>query len=306
MITNCVCYVIDDNYLFPTLVSATQARANTDADTTAVTIVCVASPSDNTRLGEVLCKKLGLEFIVVPPSAIDNLHPTYGRLYIDAILNPAYSRLLYIDGDTQVVGSLRPLLTVPIESGKILAVRDPTGMFGRLSSSWERRIVAEREGSGISLPFDDYFNAGIFVCNREECAELSRKSIELMRSWKTPLKYRDQDTVNIAFENRIIAISNKWNFPGFLIGSPMERDVQPVIVHFMSNPRPWVFNGSPWGAKWQKPYHDFLKQNPEAAPLAPSMSALNKLKYHLRQNLFYFTEYRAVGRSRETAPQLVV
>ena len=118
------------------------------------------------------------------------------------------------------------------------------------------------------------------------------------------MKYPDQDILNLAVGERCELISNRWNFPGFLIGSPAERVAEPRIVHFMSNPRPWTVAAAPWGARRQQPYKNLLSSHPDLEFLKPARSLRTVMRYQIIQSLKMMIEYRAVGRLHETKPDL--
>lgn len=306
MIKSCVCYVIDDNYLFPTFVSATQALANVTPQMTDVIIICISQSSERTRLAADMADDLGLKFIRVAPSVIKDLHPMYGRLFIADIIPDNYERVVYIDGDTQIAGSLVPLIEAEIAPSKFLAVRDPSNMYARLSPKWLERMQADRDRAGLTQGYDNYFNSGVLVFNRTDWVDLSRQTLDLIAQQTEAFKFGDQDPMNRAVGDRCVFISNKWNFPGFLIGSDLEHVTGPVIYHFMSNPRPWTHGGLPWGAKWQAPYDAFQQAHPAFAALRPKASVRDTLKYHAQQIVKCATEYRQVGKARETVADIIL
>ncbi len=305
---SCVCYVIDDNYLFPTLVSAIQARKNVPAARADVIIICICENRDKGHIAEAVAAKFGVEILYVKPEQIGNMHPMFGRLFIGSLLPPEYERIAYIDGDTQINGSLVPLFDADIAPLTFLAVRDPSNMFARLSDKWMRRVRHDRDAAGLTRSYDDYFNTGVLVFNRSDWGELSRQTLEAVEAQAEAggFKFGDQDPMNLAIGDRCVFISNKWNFAGFFIGSPLEQSVKPVIYHFMSNPRPWTHRGMPWGPKWQRPYQDLLREYPDLASLAPQTSPKDKIKYHLQQLVKVALEYSPVGKKEETRSDVFI
>lgn len=303
MTRHCICYVVDDNYLFPTLVSASQAREHAPASLADIVILCLSDASQRVKEVMPIAISLGVQLIEVPTTSIDNLHPMYGRLFIDKLLPRAYERVLYIDGDTQIAGSLEPLLNTDIPEGKFLAVRDPAAMFAKLSDKWARRIQTERDEAGLGQrSLEDYLNTGVLAFNLKDWGNLAGETLKLIRGRSNPFKFGDQDPMNLAIGNQCLYISNRWNFPGFLIGSSQEERVKPVIYHFMSNPRPWVYAGAPWGEKWHTPYKDFLARFPSLESVAPTTTPVKKARHYLQQALKCVTEYGPVSRFSEAKP----
>lgn len=305
---SCVCYVIDDNYLFPTLVSAIQARKNVPASLADVIIACICEKHDKGHIAEEVASKFGVQILYVTPAQIQNMHPMYGRLFIGDFLPADYDRIVYIDGDTQINGSLAPLFDIRLEPHTFLAVRDPSNMFARLSDKWMRRIKHDRDAAGLTRNYDDYFNTGVLVFNRNDWIGLSKQTLAAVdaRAKSGGFKFGDQDPMNLAIGDKCVFLSNKWNFAGFFIGSPLEKSVAPVIYHFMSNPRPWTHKGMPWGPKWQRPYQELLNDFPSLIAIAPKASPKEKLKYHVQQFVKVLVEYSLVGKKAETPSDVTI
>jgi len=303
---SCVCYVVDDNYLFPTLVSAAQVRQHSERNKADVIIICLAEPSEKTKIASEVAGSLGILLWVKSLSEIDNMHPMYGRLFLNRLLPKEYERTVYIDGDTQVVGSLTPLIDAPVPDGKFLAVRDPASLFARISSEWKRATCSDRKAAGLSGNLDDYFNTGLLVFDLSSWEILSAKTKEAISAKEGGYKFGDQDPMNVAIGRQCLFLSNTWNFPGFLINTQAENRTRPIVYHFMSNPRPWTHSGMPWGRKWSKPYRDFLNRFPQLQTLAPRASVGEILKYRLQQQIKWRTEYSRVGNLMEASPDVKV
>jgi lipopolysaccharide biosynthesis glycosyltransferase len=292
----CVCYVVDEGYLFPTLVSAIQARANVSPTMADIIIACIGALSDKAAFMRSLAASYGIVLISVPAARINNLHPMFGRLFLDGFLPPQYERVLYIDGDTQVAGDLTPLLTIDFPLDEFLACRDPAITFGELKPSWKAKHLQHCETIGFTGDPADYFNSGMLVINRQGWGEIAHKCLNAYFANEALFKYPDQDALNVAAGHQCQVISNKWNFPGFLIGSPADTERQPHIYHFMSNPRPWKAAVAPWGQHWAKPYREILIAHPELEAIAPPRERRSQLKYMLQQRIKMLSEYGPVGR----------
>lgn len=303
--TNCVCYVIDDNYLFPTLVSAIQAKQYVDACNVDVRIFCISNnPQHSAKLSEV-ASTYDINLTVVPTKIIENMHPMFGRLFLHRMLSEAYDRVIYIDGDTQIKGSIMPLIDATIVSGHFLAVRDPDVLFASRSKKGVARLLAFREKIGLKN-YNNYFNSGVLVFNASDWAGISKLALAAVEKSSFKLEFPDQDALNISVGDRCTYIPNRWNFPGFFIGSEMETRVKPVIYHFMSNPRPWTHNVPPWGASWQTPYRELLVLHPELNHYKLQATKSARLRYWLQQHLKMISEYRPVGRTSEAEADLII
>ena len=306
MKNGCVCYVINSAYLFPTLVSSIQARKHVPVEVADVVIVCIGELNQDVRVAEDVASQHGVKLKYISKNVIDNMHIMFARLFIHVFFGDEYDRIVYIDGDTQVAGSLAPLFDVVIPSGGFLACRDPAGLFADLSSGWRGRVAAERRAIGYGQPLNRYFNSGVLVVDRSSWPEIAAECLKSIGQFGQKMKYPDQDILNLAVGDRCTLIANRWNFPGFLIGTAAEQRVKPHIYHFMSNPRPWKEQVAPWGAKWAKPYRDLLADHPALAALTPRPEIKMTPRYVLQQLYKGVLEYRRVARILEAAPDLEV
>jgi lipopolysaccharide biosynthesis glycosyltransferase len=302
----CVAYVIDNGYLLQALVSAAQARACVSRETADVVIICIDRPSPLHSEVSRIADDHGIELTYRDPAEIGAMHVMFGRLYLHRMLKEEYSRIVYIDGDTQIRGALDPLFSVDIPEGCFLACRDPAALFARLSTRWLNKIVTERREVGFTRPHSDYFNSGVLIIDRDSWTGLFARCVELLRERGEGSRYPDQDILNLAVGDRCRFISTRWNFPGFLIGSREESILRPVIYHFMSNPRPWNQAAPPWGNRWSQPYAEMLKDHPALRPLAPPKSVRQAARYWAQQSYKIAAEYRAVGLMREFEPDILI
>jgi lipopolysaccharide biosynthesis glycosyltransferase len=300
------CYIIDEGYLLPALVSAIGARKYASRDLMDVVIYVSGVQSENGQRAQAVANAYGVEVIYVPASFNEGKPPHYGRLLIHKVMDPRYKRIIYIDGDTQVAGSLDPLAVEDLKPGTFMAARDPSLIFAQLSPGWHKRIESHRARVGYDGRFDDYFNTGVLVINRDGWPEMAERAMELYDRLEGKLIHFDQDLMNLALGDRCVHISNRWNFPGFLIGSRLEAETQPVIYHFLSNPRPWNEAVLPWGYKAMKPYDDLLRKHPELSFLRARRSAFKRVRYTVQQMYKHVTEYGPVGRRSELAPDISV
>lgn len=281
----CICYVSDQGYLFPSLISALQARRNITPGLADVIMVYVGEETPISALFRSIYQGLGLRFITVSPATIENMHIMYGRLFLDRILDRSYFRILYIDGDTQIDACLDPLINVQLPSGALCAARDPMA----LSIEWNDRTASGQRTYFKSIGLDpghvrNYFNSGIIRVDRDAWRDISVDTLKLVKSRAAQFRFPDQDALNLVSANRYLTMSFKWNFPVFLLNAGLDDVVLPRIYHFMSNPRPWHGPFQPWGKKWHASYIDLLKRYPELKPYMPTLSQPRYLKYFLQQH----------------------
>ncbi len=102
----CCCYVIDAGYLFPTLMSAIQARSAIAVSAADVTILCIGQGRREIDLFAPICREHGIGLVSVPPSAIDHMPIMFGRFYLARLLDAHYEAVVYMDGDITVLGAV--------------------------------------------------------------------------------------------------------------------------------------------------------------------------------------------------------
>ena len=280
-----IAYATDEGYLLPTLLSATQARANVEASVADVAVCFIGESSAATEAARRVCDQNHIEFRQAPKDLIRNLPTMYARLFLDHILEPSRERILYIDGDTQIAGSLDELAETRIGRGRVLAVRDPmTFTIDSDSHHWRDR---KQYFESIGLPsrqISRYFNSGVMGFNFQDLPDIRTQCLSLLEQQKRPLRFPDQDVLNLALSGRNIDISYKWNFPSYFLNHRgIETAVAPKIYHFMSNPRPWQGPFLPWGKHFFTPYAKFLAMHPDLAHLRKTLPPWRMLKYRLQQ-----------------------
>jgi lipopolysaccharide biosynthesis glycosyltransferase len=297
-----VCYTATSGYLFSTVLSALQARAHTDAATVSVVVCLIAdAPSEEQDVFQSVCDQNGIDFVLVPVSVLRGLHPTYARLFLDEMLPGEVEEILYLDGDTQVLAALAPLLEAQPPAGGVLAVRDPMVFLRQISPSLRRKIDGWWDESEIpDVLRTNYVNAGVMRISRPVVPELREGVLDLIQAQGRMLHFKDQDAINLVLGTKIAPVSLAWNFPGFLLGSRLESAVTPRIIHFMSDPRPWDGPLPPWGAKHHKPYLDLTRQYPATAPYRTRLTGSRRVKYELQQRYKGVTEGRLWQRGPAT------
>ncbi len=282
----CCCYIIDAGYLFPTLLSAIQARASIPVSVSDIKIFCVGHQSRELDLFEPICREHGIELVAVSSSAIDHMPIMFGRFFLSRLLDEHYRAVVYIDGDTQISGSLQPLIRAQLEPNRFLAVRDPMSiMIETQSRAWrERRAYFRRIGIGDPAS-SRYCNSGVLRFNRSDWDAMSRAVLKTSAQHGGRLRYPDQDALNLTFGTDYLTMSYKWNFPGFLMQCGFRSLINPKIYHFMSNPRPWHGPFKPWGRSWYDPYVDLVNDHPQLQCFFKPIGHYKSFKYAVRQRI---------------------
>jgi lipopolysaccharide biosynthesis glycosyltransferase len=281
----CVCYLSDEGYLFPSLLSAIQIRKHVSPQKADVVMYYFGEPTSKSETFREIYLKCGLRFVRLPKSTIEQMPAMFARLFLDRFLEPEYQRILYIDGDTQVVADIEPLFDVELPPNKFCAVRDPTALAIECDRALFPEQAAYFESIGIGRSqVGEYSNSGVLLLDRTSWAALSADCLRLLKARKDPFRFPDQDLINLTANGRCLTMSFKWNFPVFLMNYGFEPIIDPRIYHFMSNPRPWQGSFPPWGPKWQSRYSELVREFPGLKPYFVSLPPAKHLKYYLQQH----------------------
>ncbi len=156
---------------------------------------------------------------------------TYARLLLGRILDNV-DRVIYLDCDLLVLGSLKSLWNTDLEGNIIGAVKEP---------------APNEVDKHLLLP--DYFNAGVLLIDLREWRnkKIEEKCLNLDEEVMERTKLFDQSILNYVFRNGgIFSIHPKFNYcPAWkkFYDEPLfENGPAPVIVHFIGGLKPWSFD----------------------------------------------------------------
>ena len=152
---------------------------------------------------------------------------TFLRLLIPALM-PDADRVIYMDCDMAVTGSLAPLGGMDLGDHPVAAVPDPS--------------PDARELAATGVPRGRYVNAGLLVMNlpvwRRE--DVAGQCIALLSDPARPLRAEDQSAVNIACAGRILPLTPEFNvFTDPAAWTPATLPARLVVAHYVVNQKPW-------------------------------------------------------------------
>lgn len=280
----CICYTTDPGYLLPSFVSAIQARRHTSVPKTDVAIYSFGANARIEQAFDRACQAEGIQFVPVSLEVIDGASAMLARLFLDRYVASDYDQFLYIDGDTQITGSLDPLIGYDVPKGQFLAASDPLTFAIPGQAKHDRDISDYFASLGIS-PGEalKYFNTGVLRINRDGWEALGSAAWSAFQTQQTPSRFPDQDVLNIVGAGQRVAMSLAWNFPIFLCNGGVEEIIQPRIYHFMGSPKPWHGTFLPWSSERYQPYLEIIQKYPELADYLPVMPRWKKFRYVLQQ-----------------------
>lgn len=175
---------------------------------------------------------------------------TYYRLLMAELLPSNLNKVIYLDCDIIINGSLKELWDLDIDNYAIAASK-------QIGYGFE----AERLGYPIEY---GYFNAGVNVVNLRYWREYNVRDMLLayISSHSDSIKYHDQDTLNAVLYEKCYHIMPQWNMTSFAYSLFIDsrgdkRDGRiineykaekqnikhyrknPIVLHYVSKPKPW-------------------------------------------------------------------
>lgn len=174
---------------------------------------------------------------------------TLGRLFLARATWE--KKILYLDTDTIVNGSLQELWKQPLDGIALVGTIDQGAL--KLWGDYTKTLVY----GGIP----GYLNAGILLMNLELIRRLDLDHAALKLLNETAYNFADQDVLNIACKGRTRAISNRFN-SGYACGESKD----PVIEHFVTFSD---FYKNPNCPSWQKKKEELKRWTDQPVEMEP-------------------------------------
>ncbi|UOQ76167.1 glycosyltransferase family 8 protein [Hymenobacter sp. 5516J-16] len=214
---------------------------------------------------------------------------TYYRLFFAQLVPADIERLLYLDIDSLVVGSLAEIYQADIGSAVIGAVTEAE--------------MPLRTELGIHR-LEDYFNAGILLMHLPRWREqhTTEQIMQIIAAHPEKLEYCDQDALNMHFRGSWHRLDSRYNLMKAYIPHDLaKRDYRrfltdKVIIHYNGRNKPWH---RACENKLRFLYPEYLRQSPRAkqgqfVPKPITRPEMKKLLYSRVLETYF--NYPAVGR----------
>ena len=252
-IINILCST-DDNYVPYTGIMLTSLFENNPDESFHVFLLTRGIREDSSQKLESVCKKYhsSISIITVNLSMFADcpIRPgdhvtleTYFRLLAPRLLPDKIDRILYLDVDMVINGSIRALWEWDIEGFALGAIIDETFCDHEIYT----RLRLDTQSP--------YFNAGVLLLNlkywREK--EVSTRCMQCIQDNPDILLFHDQDTLNRVLPNEKVLLPITYNFQtGYMLSwvypnypADFQAQIQetaknqPIIIHFSGPMKPW-------------------------------------------------------------------
>lgn len=167
---------------------------------------------------------------------------SYNRIFLSSLINQSIDKIIYLDCDIIITGSIKELINCDISNHYLAASRE---------------IIDLSDQKRLNLKINDYyFNAGVMIINLKKWREdkVENQLINFICSSSEKIKYWDQDVLNYCFKNKWLRLNPNLNlthfyfFPDFFPPSYFELNDEkyneyvsnPIVIHFTSRNKPWM------------------------------------------------------------------
>lgn len=175
-----------------------------------------------------------------------------------------YDRVMYLDGDMQVIGDIAPLLRLEVPEGRIVAAAENFVMFegpDRQRPPWLDRYLASLQLKSAAC----YFNSGLLLFRRDTWASVAPRALEFFLNHAEICAHHDQSALNAVCAGNWLPLSPAYNYSTFYLKMGGMDRVRPKILHHSSAPKPWQSPDSLWPPRHAETYRSFLRRHPALA-----------------------------------------
>jgi lipopolysaccharide biosynthesis glycosyltransferase len=285
-------YTVTPSYIPQALLSALQIRRSLVGISIRIFVLCFSEPNAVNADIMSFFETNDIELVICPCKILDGLPVACARFFVSDVLPAEISSVLYLDADTQIGGSIADLMLLPLGQKSVLAAPDPMALISGHESNIGRSSARHLKSLSLNYEINEaYVNSGVLRFDLGHWKSISKECISIIKT-RRDLIYLDQDALNLVAKGSIGLISIKWNFPAFFSNLPIVEMPNPLIMHFMSNPRPWHGSFLPWGESYYLNYRRLYEVFPGLDSLTKTLSPGRKLWYKIRSVDKYLFERR--------------
>ncbi len=256
--TNAVFFTVDRNFL--PLALATASVLAEEKDRTFDVLILLHGEMDHQLVVPDGVQVIQNELVDKIPAATGYRRPwgaiAYTRILAPLMLGDKYRRLLYLDSDIAAFGPVEPLFRLEM-GGYPLAASEGMMEEGTIASGFDMRSYKE----GLGVGDNRMFNSGMLLIDVENWCLIDQEGSlnDYVRNIQPKLKVRtglsgDQEYLNRLLVGQWLLLSPRWNFQKVLAALALEQMVDPALVHYIGNPRPWVDSLYPFGSRHTEYY----------------------------------------------------
>lgn len=284
-----VCLTPDLAFFRPAVFTAATILAQADADAFDVFVVCEEGdiapgfaqihPALRARI-HLLC----VDFAKFDRGAVGRgrlSRAVFRRLFLDRILPSSYERIVSIDSDMLIRHSgLGRLAEFDFRGAPIAAAYDMIFLMDFNGGALARRFQRHRRSLGLA-DATPYFNAGLMAIDRARwgALELGERAMAAIRQSPERYPFLEQSALNELIAGAFAPLSPRYNFMGDFFLLDLEASIDPIVLHFVNDPKPWDLDRWRGEARFARAYQEWFAASPWPDYLAkPSVNGLARRK----------------------------
>lgn len=218
----------------------------------------------------------------------------FRRLFLDRLLPETYPRYVAIDADMLIARpGLARLASVDLGPHAFAAAYDMIFLMDFKGGPLAREFQGYRRALGLDLT-TPYFNAGLMAVDRARwrAAGYAEEAAARLRSHPQNYPFMEQDALNSLVKGAFAPLSPRLNFMGDFFLTGLEREIAPVVWHFVNQPKPWDYADWRGEGRFARAYRDWFAKAPfpawrptGAPPKSRQKPAATALRQRFAENL---------------------
>lgn len=170
----------------------------------------------------------------------------YYRVLCSELLPKTLDRVMYLDSDILIRGSLKSFYNMDFHGNTIIGILDTLG-----PAYYRDRHYSRLARLGLTEE-DIYVNSGVLLFNLEKMRRtfVLEDFLRQTKEKKDIIDMVDQDMINVYFKGKIDVADEIYNYPALVFSASFLLNwvtggwwkENPKIVHYMGNPKPWHTN----------------------------------------------------------------
>ena len=246
-----IAMAVDQGFAMPLAACLASIAATHDPGECAVSVLHTGlTPALTERIAAGLAGRVAVSWIPVNQADLAGAHfPVFltgaslFRLLLPRMLPAGTSRTIYLDADTVVVSSLRPLWETDLGDNLAGAVLEACAPWAAGPSGTDWRAL------GLA-PDAPYFNSGMLLIPlaRWRQEDIAQHAFDVLR--RTKPRWGDQCALNTALAGQWLQLPRRWNLQtadvaGYGLAWALWRDevelavADPAVIHFTERDKPW-------------------------------------------------------------------
>jgi lipopolysaccharide biosynthesis glycosyltransferase len=188
----------------------------------------------------------------------------FRRLFLDEILPEHIERIVTVDSDMLIVRpGLKRLESFDLGGRPLAAAYDMIFLMDLKGDALARQFQRSRLALGLALD-TPYFNAGLMAIDRAawRSEKLTERVVKALRDEPERYPFMEQDALNATLKGNFMALSPRFNFMGDFFLLDLERQLEPIVLHFVNAPKPWELGSWRGEGRFAENYRDWFASSP--------------------------------------------